>query len=53
VVAVPVMAMMMLITANKKIIREFTVRGSRLIIGWFATVVMAAAAVGMVITGML
>lgn len=53
VVAVPVMAMMMLITANKKIMGEFTVRGTRRIIGWFATVVMAAAAAGMAIAGML
>ena len=29
---------------------EFTVRGIRRIIGWFATVVMAAAAAGMAIT---
>lgn len=53
VVAVPVMAMMMLITANKKIMEEFTVRGTRRIIGWFATVVMAAAAAGMAIAEML
>jgi NRAMP (natural resistance-associated macrophage protein)-like metal ion transporter len=47
VVAVPVMAMMMLITSNKEIIGTFTVTGIRRIIGWLATAVMAAAAVGM------
>jgi NRAMP (natural resistance-associated macrophage protein)-like metal ion transporter len=53
VVAVPVMAMMMLIASNTKIMSEFAVRGIRLIIGWFATVTMAAAALGMATTAML
>jgi NRAMP (natural resistance-associated macrophage protein)-like metal ion transporter len=53
VVAVPVMVMMMLITANKAIMGKFAVKGVRSIVGWLATGVMAAAAVGMVVTAML
>lgn len=53
VVAVPVMVMMMLITANTEIMGQFTVTGPRYIVGWIATAVMAAAAVGMVVTSML
>jgi Mn2+/Fe2+ NRAMP family transporter len=52
-VAVPVMAMMMLITSNKAIMREFTVTGVRRLVGWLATAVMAAAAVGMIVTDLL
>jgi NRAMP (natural resistance-associated macrophage protein)-like metal ion transporter len=50
VVAVPVMAMMMFITANKKIMGRFKVTGALRAIGWLATAVMAAAAIGMGIT---
>jgi Mn2+/Fe2+ NRAMP family transporter len=53
VVAVPVMAMMMLITSNKKIMGQFTVTGARRIVGWLGTAVMAAAAVGMCVTAIL
>jgi Mn2+/Fe2+ NRAMP family transporter len=53
VVAVPVMAMMMLITSNKKIMGKFTVTGVRRVVGWLATAVMAAAAVGMCVTAIL
>jgi NRAMP (natural resistance-associated macrophage protein)-like metal ion transporter len=53
VVAVPVMAMMMLITSNRKIMGQFTVTGSRRIVGWVATGVMAAAAAGMVLAPLL
>lgn len=53
VVAVPVMAMMMLITSNKKIMGKFTVTGIRLLVGWLATMAMAAAAIGMGLTAML
>jgi NRAMP (natural resistance-associated macrophage protein)-like metal ion transporter len=52
-VAVPVMVMMMLITSNKKIMKKFTVTGLRRVVGWLATAVMAAAAVGMVVTELL
>jgi Mn2+/Fe2+ NRAMP family transporter len=53
VVAVPVMGMMMLITSNKTIMGQFTVTGARRIVGWLATAVMAAAAVGMGVTAIL
>jgi Mn2+/Fe2+ NRAMP family transporter len=50
VIAVPVMAMMMLITSNAKIMRKFVVTGARRVIGWLATAVMAAAAIAMGVT---
>ena len=50
VVSVPVMAMMMLITYNKKIMGQFVLKGALKIVGWVATGVMAAAALGMAIT---
>jgi Mn2+/Fe2+ NRAMP family transporter len=50
VVAVPVMAIMMILTANPKIMGEFVVGGALRVVGWIATGVMAAAVVGMVIT---
>jgi Mn2+/Fe2+ NRAMP family transporter len=53
VVAVPVMAMMMLITSNKKIMGKFPVTGVRRVVGWLATAVMAAAALGMCVTAIL
>lgn len=53
VVAVPVMVMMMLITSNKKIMRNFTVSGARRIVGWLATAIMGAAAIGMGVTAII
>ena len=50
VVSVPVMAMMMLITSNKRIMGKFVVTGGLKYVGWVATAVMAAAAAGMAIT---
>lgn len=50
VVSVPVMAMMMLIICNKKIMGKFVLSGVLKYVGWLATAVMAAAALGMVIT---
>jgi len=50
VVSVPVMAMMMLITSNKKIMGKFVLAGILKYVGWLATGVMAAAALGMGIT---
>jgi Mn2+/Fe2+ NRAMP family transporter len=49
-VAVPVMAIMMLITADPKIMGKFPVSGFLKIVGWAATFVMAAAVVEMGIT---
>jgi NRAMP (natural resistance-associated macrophage protein)-like metal ion transporter len=48
VVSVPVMATMMLMSANAKVMAKFTVKGPLRIIGWLATAVMALAAIGTV-----
>ena len=50
VVAVPVMVVMMLVSAREKVMGLFTVRGPLLWIGWGATAVMAAAVLAMVLT---
>ncbi len=50
VVAVPVMAIMMVMTANRKIMGPFVVAGALRVVGWTATAAMAAAVVGMVVT---
>lgn len=50
IVAVPVMALMMLMAANSKIMGEFTIGGWLTGLGWVATTVMAAAAVAMGVT---
>lgn len=52
VVAVPIMAIMMLITSNRKIMGEFVLTGLLRQVGWLATAVMAAAALGMGITSL-
>jgi Natural resistance-associated macrophage protein len=49
VVAAPVMVMMMLLTANTKVMGQFTVTGILRFTGWLATAVMAAAVVGMLL----
>jgi Mn2+/Fe2+ NRAMP family transporter len=50
VVAVPVMATMMLMIANKKIMGKFIITSPLRILGWAATLTMAAATIGMVVT---
>jgi Mn2+/Fe2+ NRAMP family transporter len=50
VVAVPVMAMMMLLATRPKIMGRFTLTRGLVIVGWVATGVMALAAVGMLAT---
>ena len=50
VVAVPVMVMMMLIASGRKIMGDFTLPPLLKIVGWIATAVMGAAAVGMFAT---
>jgi NRAMP (natural resistance-associated macrophage protein)-like metal ion transporter len=52
-VAAPVMAMMMLMTANEKVMGKFVVTGALRAVGWIATGAMAAAAVGMIVTSLL
>jgi Mn2+/Fe2+ NRAMP family transporter len=41
IVAVPVMAMMMVVAGNAAVMKKFRVRGSLLMVGWLATGVMA------------
>ncbi len=53
VVAVPVMAIMMSMTAREKIMGEFVIGGLLRAVGWIATAVMAAAVLGMAITSFL
>ena len=50
VVAVPVMVMMMLLTVRPKVMGRFTLSAGLKVVGWTATVVMMAAAVGMFAT---
>ena len=49
-VAVPVMAMMMFISSNKKIMGRFLIQGVLRRVGWGATGIMAAAAIVMIAT---
>ena len=53
VVAVPVMVMMMIMTSNEDVMGKFMVTGPLRIIGWIATLAMAAAATGMGIAAIL
>jgi NRAMP (natural resistance-associated macrophage protein)-like metal ion transporter len=50
VVAVPIMAMMMLIAVRRDVMGDFTIGRLLRVMGWLATVVMGLAAVGMVAT---
>jgi Mn2+/Fe2+ NRAMP family transporter len=52
-VAVPVMAMMMLIGSNERIMGKFAVEGALKGVGWLATAVMAAASIVMITTAVL
>jgi Mn2+/Fe2+ NRAMP family transporter len=48
VVAVPVMAIMMLMAVNPRVMGKFTIPPAMRVIGWTATLVMALAVIGMV-----
>lgn len=50
VVAVPVMSVMMLMTAKERVMGKFTISGWLRWLGWAATAAMAASVVGMVLT---
>jgi NRAMP (natural resistance-associated macrophage protein)-like metal ion transporter len=52
-VAVPVMALVMVMANDRRIMGTFTVSRRLMIIGWLATAVMAVAAVGMVASALL
>jgi NRAMP (natural resistance-associated macrophage protein)-like metal ion transporter len=49
IVAVPVMAVMMLVSTRKSVMKVFTVNGPLLWLGWLATAVMAVAVVAMLV----
>jgi Mn2+/Fe2+ NRAMP family transporter len=50
VVAVPVMVILMLMTAERRIMGEFTVKGWLCALGWISTAAMTACVVGMFAT---
>jgi NRAMP (natural resistance-associated macrophage protein)-like metal ion transporter len=50
IVAVPVMAVMMLVSTRKSVMGVFRVHGALLWLGWLATAVMAAAVAALVVT---
>ncbi len=50
VVAVPVIACMMVMTADRRIMGQFTIGGTLRILGWVTAVAMAAAVAGMALT---
>ena len=49
VVAVPVMMVAMLMTADPRIMGKFTVSGPLRVLGWASTLAMAACVIGMVV----
>jgi Mn2+/Fe2+ NRAMP family transporter len=49
VVAVPVMAIMMLMAVNAKVMGQFTIPLAMRVVGWGATLIMALAVIGMVL----
>jgi Mn2+/Fe2+ NRAMP family transporter len=53
IVAVPVMIIMMSMTADRRIMGKFTLHGPLPVIGWLATAAMASAVVGMAVTALL
>ena len=50
VAAVPIMAMIMLMASRKAVMGDFTITKWLTVLGWLATAVMAAAAIGMFAT---
>src|SRR5438477_994261 len=50
IVAVPVMVLLMLMTANRSIMGDFTIGGWLRALGWLSTAAMAACVVGMLLT---
>jgi Mn2+/Fe2+ NRAMP family transporter len=48
IIAVPIMAVMMLMAANPDVMGEFTIGRTLKILGWLATLAMALAALGMI-----
>jgi NRAMP (natural resistance-associated macrophage protein)-like metal ion transporter len=52
-VSVPIMAMMMLISSNERIMGKFVISSLLRVVGWLATGVMGAAAIVMIVTALL
>jgi Mn2+/Fe2+ NRAMP family transporter len=52
VVAVPIMALLMRMAVNRKIMGSFRISTAGSVLGWTATAVMAAAGVGWLITAL-
>jgi Mn2+/Fe2+ NRAMP family transporter len=50
VLAAPLMAVMMLIASNGRIMGRLVISWRMRVVGWFATAVMAAAAIGVFVT---
>jgi Mn2+/Fe2+ NRAMP family transporter len=50
IVAVPLMVILMLMTGNPRVMGRFVIGGALRVVGWAATLVMAASAVAMVVT---
>lgn len=51
IIAVPIMAVMMWLGSNREILGDYTLSRRHLVLGWFATAVMAAAVVAMIVAG--
>jgi Mn2+/Fe2+ NRAMP family transporter len=51
VVAVPLMAVIILLASKKSVMGEFTANRTLVVLGWIATAIMGAAAVRMLIPG--
>ena len=52
VVAVPMLAMMMLIASHAGVMGEFTIARTLRIVGWIATSIMALSVIGMAIAAL-
>jgi Mn2+/Fe2+ NRAMP family transporter len=50
IVAVPVMALLMLMSSNRRIMGQFEISRLWLVIGWAATGVMAAASIAFLVS---
>jgi NRAMP (natural resistance-associated macrophage protein)-like metal ion transporter len=50
IVAVPVMAILMLIASNPKVMKQFVIRGGLKALGWISCAAMFAAVIGMAVT---
>jgi Mn2+/Fe2+ NRAMP family transporter len=49
---VPIMVLLMIMTARRRVMGEFTIGYGLKILGWAATVAMVACVIGMVVTAL-